>query len=201
MTKTDIRKRITTLSPGFQALELLSEQIVRNFQGLELFKQAQTVGVYIPLPDEPDITPLFALGSAGGVAPPEHSESKGRANSPSEPQIQREKTFYIPAFDETLGGYRLAEYNGELKKGKFGILEPACPVFAPEKLDLILVPGVAFDHAGHRIGRGGGFYDRLLPQYQAVRAGVCFDFQCLEKVPTHSHDCKMDFLVTELQIS
>lgn len=183
-----------------------------SFQTLELFKQAKTIGAYMPLPDEVDVTPLFGFGSplrspsfggqaAGGVAPPVGSESRGRANSPSEPQLQREKVFYIPAFDEALGSYRMAKYTPELKKGKFGIPEPENPIWAEaDELDLILVPGVAFDRAGGRIGRGGGFYDRLLPQYNAIRAGICFDFQCLEKIPSEPHDGLMDVLITESKI-
>lgn len=185
MTKAEIRKQIAEKfqslenkmgggSASFQTLEKLSVEVVKKFQGLELFQRAKTVGVYIPLPDEVDITPLFQC---------------------------LEKVFYIPAYDEALGFYRLAEYSADLKKGKFGILEPADPVFAPRDLDLILVPGVAFDRSGNRIGRGGGFYDRLLPQYRAVRAGICFDFQCLESVPAEPHDCKMDLVVTESRIS
>jgi len=170
MTKSDIRKQIAASRPDFQTLEKMSAAIVEKFQTLELFQQAKTVGAYMPLPDEVDITPLFQ---------------------------PLEKQFYIPAFDETSGGYRLAEYTAELKKGKFGIPEPTNPVFAPEELDLIIVPGVAFDHAGHRLGRGGGFYDRLLPQYQAVRVGICFDFQCLENVPAEPHDCNIDLLITK----
>jgi len=54
--------------------------------------------------------------------------------------------------------------------------------------------------SGRRIGRGGGFYDRLLPQYRAVRAGICFDFQCLEALPAEEHDIRMDLLVTETKI-
>jgi len=188
MTKAEIRKQIAERKTDFvglqrvasqeqhpfQGLELLSEQIVKKFQGLELFQQAKTIGAYIPLSDEVDVTPFFQCV---------------------------EKTFYIPAFDEASGGYRLAEYSADLKKGKFGILEPAHPVFAPEEIDLILVPGVAFDHSGNRIGRGGGFYDRLLPQYRAVRAGICFDFQCVKWIPVEPHDCKTDLVVTESRIS
>ena len=215
MNKSDIRKLIAARRPDFQTLEKLSAKIVQkfqclenkmgggsaSFQGLELFQRAKTVGAYMPLPDEVDITPLFEFGSAGGVALPINFEQIGGANSPSEPPTLREKTFYIPAFDEASGIYRLAEYSADLKKGKFGILEPASPVFAPEEIDLILVPGVAFDLTGNRIGRGGGFYDHLLPQYRAVRAGICFDFQWLEKIPSEPHDCKMDFVVTESRIS
>ncbi len=172
MTKAEIRELISDRKKSFQALELLSEQIVKKIQGLELFQKAKTIGVYMPLPDEVDITPFFQ---------------------------PLEKQFYTPAFDERSGGYRLAEYGGDLKTGKFGVPEPANPVFAPKKIDLIIVPGIAFDLAGHRLGRGGGFYDRLLPQYQAMRIGICFDFQCLETVPAEPHDCTVDLLVTESQ--
>jgi 5-formyltetrahydrofolate cyclo-ligase len=169
--KNELRKRIAAQRTGFQPLEELSRAIVEKLQGLELFQQAKTIGAYMPLPDEVNVTPLFQCW---------------------------EHQFYIPAFDESIGGYRLAQYTPELKKGKFGIPEPAKPVWAgPDELDLILVPGVAFDLTGERIGRGGGFYDRLLPQYRAVRVGIGFGFQTLEKLPTEPHDCRLDWLVTE----
>lgn len=190
MTKAEIRAQIAGRKKSFQGLELLSEQIVKNFQTLETFQNAKTVGAYMPLADEVDITPLFQALETNCVGA---------------------QTFFIPAFDEAQGAYRMARMTTELKRGRFGILEPAVPVFAAEdELDLILVPGVAFDFSGNRIGRGGGFYDRLLPQYRAVRAGVCFDFQCLpvlsdegvevETVPAEPHDARMDWLVTEARI-
>ncbi|MBL7016925.1 MAG: 5-formyltetrahydrofolate cyclo-ligase [Kiritimatiellales bacterium] len=183
MTKAEIRAHVAQ-AKKFQPLERLSEQVVEKLQTLELFQQAKAVGAYMPLPDEVDIRPFFQT---------------------------LEKQMYIPAYDEKSGGYRMAKYTPELKKGKFGIPEPLNPVWAEaDELDLILVPGVAFDRAGGRIGRGGGFYDRLLPQYSAVRAGICFDFQCLpvlsdegveaEEIPTEPHDCKMDLLIMESEI-
>jgi 5-formyltetrahydrofolate cyclo-ligase len=187
MTKADIRAQIAERkkTPGFppspaglrragQTLEKMSAAVVQKFQTSEIFRTARAVGAYMPLADEVDITPLFQ---------------------------SLKKTFYIPAFDEVSGCYRMARLTPELKKGRFGILEPAVPVFAAkDELDLIIVPGTAFDRAGRRIGRGGGFYDRLLPQYRAVRAGICFDFQCLEAVPAEEHDIRMNFTVTETKI-
>jgi 5-formyltetrahydrofolate cyclo-ligase len=193
MTKAEIRAQIAEQKKISQCLEALSVAAVKTFQGLEIFKTARAVGAYLPLPDEVDVRPLFETPN---------------------------KLFYIPAFDEASGGYRMARLTTELKKGRFGILEPAGPVFAVEdELDLIIVPGVAFDRTGHRIGRGGGFYDRLLPQYRAVRAGICFGFQCLplpsvaalhpqglsrfarvETVPAQEHDIRMDWVATETEI-
>lgn len=174
MTKAEIRKQIAAKRPDFQTLEKWSAAGVEKFQTLEVFRTARAVGAYMPLADEVDITPLFQ---------------------------SLEKTFYIPALDEARGLYRMAKMTPTLKKGRFGIPEPAVPVFAAaDEIDLMIVPGVAFDRAGRRIGRGGGFYDRLLPLYRAVRAGICFDFQCLETVPAEAHDVQVDWLITESQI-
>ena len=197
MTKDEIRKQIAASRPDFQTLEKLSAAIVKKLQILELFQKAKTVGVYMPLPDEVDVTPLFGFGSLGELALPKTSKPIGEANSPSAPLIQHGKTFNIPTFDEAFDGYRLAQLTEEVQIGKFGIPEPKELVFAPETLDIIIVPGVAFDHDGNRIGRGGGFYDRLLPQYRALKIGVCFEFQCLENIPFEPHDRPIDLLITE----
>jgi len=197
MTKNELRKQIAAHRPDFQTLEKQSTAVLKTFLSLDVLKTAKAVGLYIPLPDEVDIFPLFRCGSPRGVVLPDHTAPKGGANRPGEPS----KQFYIPAFDEAIGGYRMAKYTPKLKKGKFGIPEPEHPVWAgPQELDLVLVPGVAFDRAGNRIGRGGGFYDRLLRRYSAVRAGICFDFQILETVPAEPHDCRMDRLVSESEI-
>jgi 5-formyltetrahydrofolate cyclo-ligase len=69
----------------------------------------------------------------------------------------------------------------------------------PEAMDLILVPGLAFSQDRHRLGRGGGFFDRLLAgrAKQAFKLGVCFSFQLLDSVPTEAHDIVMDAIVTD----
>lgn len=69
----------------------------------------------------------------------------------------------------------------------------------PEAMDLILVPGLAFSQDRHRLGRGGGFFDRLLAgrARQAFKLGVCFSFQMLDSIPTEAHDIVMDAIVTD----
>ena len=68
----------------------------------------------------------------------------------------------------------------------------------PETIDLILVPGLAFSQDRHRLGRGGGFFDRLLagPAKNAFKLGICFSFQLLDSVPAEGHDVVMDAVVT-----
>ena len=68
------------------------------------------------------------------------------------------------------------------------------------EIDLIIVPGVAFDRQLNRMGRGKGYYDRLLSTLQAPKIGICFDFQLQDTVPTESFDKKMDMIITEKEI-
>ena len=90
-----------------------------------------------------------------------------------------------------------AESSEELVQGKFGNLEPkANAPKAPFESDFIVVPGLAFDPAGGRLGRGAGYYDRLLTKFQGVRVGVCFTELLVERVPCENHDIRMDFVVT-----
>ena len=84
-------------------------------------------------------------------------------------------------------------------KGAFGILEPVGPAVSDlQTVDLILVPGVAFDRNRNRLGRGKGYYDKLLPHFpkETLKIGVCFDFQLIDRVPTNDWDVPMDVVVT-----
>ncbi|MBN2796566.1 MAG: 5-formyltetrahydrofolate cyclo-ligase [Clostridia bacterium] len=91
----------------------------------------------------------------------------------------------------------------QLVKSKFGILEPTDEYqIQPDKLDLILAPGVAFDKEGYRLGYGGGFYDRLLEKKNrcTMVIALAFDCQVAEYVPKEDHDFKMDAIITESKV-
>ena len=89
----------------------------------------------------------------------------------------------------------------KLLPGKFGIPEPAFDAPpAGNGFDLILVPGLAFDLRGGRLGRGKGFYDRFLAGARGLRAGVCFEDQIADEIPSEPVDQRMDFLVTPAAI-
>lgn len=85
----------------------------------------------------------------------------------------------------------------QLAPGAYGIPEPmeAAPVVSPMQVEVALVPGLAFTPRGARLGQGGGYYDRLLPQLGGVAWGVCFDEQVLERVPTETHDRPVDRVI------
>jgi len=82
--------------------------------------------------------------------------------------------------------------------GVYGIEEPTGEAFTDyAAIDFIVVPGVAFDAKGNRLGRGKGYYDRLLPRIPtAYKAGICFPFQLVEEVPAESFDVRMDIIIT-----
>ena len=86
----------------------------------------------------------------------------------------------------------------QLHPGRYGIMAPAdsCPPVVPEDIGLVLVPGVAFDARGGRLGQGGGYYDRFLPQTRALRVGICPETALLESVPMRAHDMRMNAIVT-----
>jgi 5-formyltetrahydrofolate cyclo-ligase len=94
----------------------------------------------------------------------------------------------------------LKEYNdsSKLLTGAYGIQEPTGELFSDyNKIDLAIIPGVSFDKVGNRLGRGKGYYDRLLPKIKAFKIGICFSFQLSEDIPTEPHDTKMNLVVTE----
>lgn len=88
-----------------------------------------------------------------------------------------------------------------LTRGAFGVFEPQRGVVTDAgDLDMMVVPGIAFDRTGHRLGYGKGFYDRELHSvgFSGVLIGLCFDFQLLDRLPSEQHDIPVAHLVTEL---
>tara|TARA_Y100001970_G_C14253277_1_gene873370 strand:- start:1637 stop:2203 length:567 start_codon:yes stop_codon:yes gene_type:complete len=88
----------------------------------------------------------------------------------------------------------------DLRIGSFGVLEPSSKknISSQKKsFDLVIVPGVAFDMNGSRIGYGKGYYDRFLKNINAFRLALAFDFQVLEKIPTENHDIPINGIITE----
>lgn len=107
-----------------------------------------------------------------------------------------------PAAPPTLALHEVAS-ESELVEGAFGIREPAesAPLLAAGDVSVVLVPGLAFDIVGHRIGYGRAFYDRLLPTMpQAFRIGVAYDFQLVPELPSEPHDVAMQCVVSDKKV-
>jgi 5-formyltetrahydrofolate cyclo-ligase len=116
---------------------------------------------------------------------------------------ERGATVGLPRVDdERLELHAFADVS-ELEEGAFGVLEPvaSAPIIAPSSVDLVIVPGLAFDGRGHRLGYGRAFYDRMLPNMpQAFRVGFAYDFQVLMELPIDEHDVPMHVVVTDSQV-
>ena len=91
----------------------------------------------------------------------------------------------------------IREYIPEdMQEGYRGIMEPSPQAPIVTEVDLVVVPGMAFDAKGNRLGRGGGFYDRLLPSLTCPKVGVCRQNQLVEEVPVQEWDQKVDIVIT-----
>lgn len=96
--------------------------------------------------------------------------------------------------------WRQIESLDDLAPGRFGIPEPdagRCPAIAPGPSTVVLVPGIAFSRNGHRIGYGGGYFDRFLVGFPGTSIGLAYDFQIVNTVPTGPHDIAVNIVVTE----
>ncbi len=172
MTKKELRKRIREEKKrlGDDNLLQLSECVVNRLEQHPDFVQARIVLLYSSLPDEVDTLTLLA-------------------------KYAGQKTILLPV---VVGdNLQLRVYQPErMMEGAFGIMEPEGEAFNDyDAIQLAVIPGMAFDKQGHRLGRGRGFYDRLLPLITCKKIGLCFPFQFLETIPAETHDVLMDEVV------
>ncbi len=116
--------------------------------------------------------------------------------------LDRGKSLVFPRVSGEDLEFVLIESPSELVSGAFGVKEPkSCNLVPVEKLDLIVVPGVAFDQRGHRLGYGRGYYDRVLAKCQShcMKVGFAYDFQLVEELPATDYDETLSMLFTESQ--
>lgn len=174
MIKSELRKIIRDRKRQFTSEKLgeLSLAVIKRLEANERFKQARTILLYASLPDEVDTHGLI-----------------GRLTG---------KTVLLPKVTGD-GVMELRRYTGpqDLKPGAYGIMEPVGQAFTDyDEIDLGVIPGMAFDREGHRLGRGKGYYDRFLSQIPYLyKIGVCFGFQKLEAVPVEPTDIMMDEVI------
>jgi 5-formyltetrahydrofolate cyclo-ligase len=178
-SKAGLRKQISAalkkLPPGKRRSD--SATLCEKLKEQSFFQSANSILFFAPLPEEVDLWPLLEETIHGG------------------------KIVALPCFDADSQIYksrRVKNLHVEILSGQFGIREPAtgCIEIPLDDLDVILVPGIAFDLRGHRLGRGKGFYDRLLENFRGLKIGIAFDEQIVKHIPAEGHDVKMDFILT-----
>lgn len=151
-----------------------SELILSQLEKMTVFREAKTVLLYYPKNNEVDVLPLFK-------------------------RYKRDKVLLLPVTHRNGMTANPYEGNDKMHRGKVGIPEPTTPPFEGN-IDVIIVPAVAFDKEGNRLGRGGGYYDRFLKkQTHATIIGVGYDFQLVDEVPVRKHDQKMHRIILPSQ--
>lgn len=107
------------------------------------------------------------------------------------------KTILLPVVDgDTLKIKKFEGISSMIKGEQFGIFEPGGENYTDwDKIEIIIVPGVAFDKSNNRMGRGRGYYDKLLKNAKAMKIGVCFNFQYFDVIPVEEHDLPMDLVI------
>lgn len=180
--KRRIRKsmvaRILALDPAERGVQ--EETLNARFAELPGFAAAETVLLYVAaFPEEIATRPMLERALAAG------------------------KHLVCPRVDRAarrLRLFRVTDLESDLKRGMLGILEPhdGCPEVRPEQIDWVLVPGLAFDARRFRVGRGAGYYDRLLPALRpdAPRWALAFDCQMVDALPVEPHDVSLDGVVS-----
>jgi 5-formyltetrahydrofolate cyclo-ligase len=108
------------------------------------------------------------------------------------------KRIILPSVDGDKMNLKLYEEGSNLIPGDlFSIPEPDGPLFTDyDSIDMIIIPGIAFDQSNSRMGRGKAYYDRFLHSSKAIKIGVCFRFQLFDEIPADEHDIKMDMVIT-----
>ena len=152
---------------GLETNEDSSIAVVRKLKRCKELIAADTLLLYYPLKDEIDIKPLYSL----------------------------DKRIFLPVIENNEMLFR--RYDGDLKKGKFGIMEPTGEYYSIGSNDLMIVPAVAYDRDGYRLGRGKGFYDRFLADKKITTIGVVSKLRIVSDVFREPNDIKVDFIITD----
>jgi len=171
--KTKIRRRIRNKKNILSDMEKSesSRMVFQKIEELPEFINAKSVLLYWSLPDEL----------------PTHNfiEKWCKTKQILLPMVKEDKMLIKPFVS-----------TQDLHKSDMGIWEPATQNEYLKHIDIVLVPGIAFDKFKNRLGRGKGYYDRYFTNKNITKVGICYDFQLLENVPTESYDVKMDIIIT-----
>lgn len=182
--KSALRLEVTRRLKGIsaEARAAAGGALLRQLHQCPEWRNLRVVGLYWPFGLELDVAPVWLE------------------------LLQHGARVVAPAFRKGMDDYVWREVERpdiQLVAGAFGVHEPseACPEIASTELDWVLVPGVAFDEEGGRLGRGKGHYDRwLLGGTKGIRCGIGFEEQIVPKVPLEPHDIRLHYVITPARV-
>lgn len=181
MNKDELRAKMRTKRREMTADEVLnkSARIQKQLFSFDKYVKAKTVMLYVSAFNEPSTIEII------------------------KDAIDRRKRVVLPVSDTATETIVLSYLDSldDLEKGAYGILEPRVvkPADASE-IDFILVPGLAFDKNGNRMGFGKGYYDKLLCKTGAEKTALCYEFQLFDEIPADEYDIPMNTIITEDKI-
>lgn len=175
-----------------EQLRSRSAQMCRRVLDLPAMQAARTIMVYAPLLHEADAAPIAAAWFMVGEAEARHSG----APAPRRVCVPR-----MNWTDRTMEPALVTDWDNDFVLNRIGLREPRSDlvVIPLSELDAVIVPGLAFDHAGRRLGRGGGFYDRFLPRLhpRVLTIGVCLREQIVPHVPIDPIDIPVRVVISD----
>ncbi len=186
LNKQSLRKQLlikrSTLSPEYILDN--SKKIVENLINLDIYQRSTNIMLYIATQDEVQTQEII------------ESAQKDK------------KRIFVPLIirrDNALLPSLVIDFEEELVQGVLGIYQPKKEfyrIYPPSTLDLVIVPGVAFTIHGHRLGRGGGYYDHFLSQLESKTHSIAlsFEMQVFDEIPLDDHDMPVDYIVTEKRV-
>lgn len=179
--KNEIRNKMKEMRKAMHKNDVFEKS--QNAQNLflksKLYNEAEAIMLYMPLGNEMSTVEMIKKAHSDG------------------------KTVLVPVMDGKtfeITAHRIYK-DSEFEKGVFSLTEPIeKSPFDISKINLVIVPGVAFSKTGERIGFGKGCYDKFLKDSTAIKVGFCYDYQLTDEIITDDFDIKMDYLVTEKEI-
>jgi 5-formyltetrahydrofolate cyclo-ligase len=184
--KKELRKKVQEIRDELdtEQRKILSARIASNLWSVPEFVDAETILFFISFRSEVDTLPMIRMA------------------------LEEERTVCIPCTemnDKSMVASRIMDVDGDLEMGNYNILEPRQECLRPEppdQIDVIIMPGVAFDPTGGRLGYGGGYYDRFLEKCSShcKLIALAFELQIVEHVPCADHDHHIHKIVTEKRV-
>ncbi len=184
--KKELRKRVQELRDSIdpEQRSILSARVAENLWSVPEFTAAESILFFISFRSEVDTIPMIRRALA------------------------EDRVVCVPSTDcgsKAMTASRIFDLDGDLKLGNYDILEPRADCLRPvpaEKIDVVLMPGVAFDLRGGRLGYGGGYYDRFLQKCgpDCALIALAFEVQVIEHVPCADHDTRIHRIVTESRV-
>lgn len=172
--RKDMKQRIASQSSD--ARRKTADRICESLKSWIDQNAIQHIGIYIAQPDEIDLSALIHCC------------------------LSQKKSLYAPCYQHEQSAYQFVPFESlnNFSSGKFRIPEPNGRPVSLAEIQVILVPGLAFDLSGNRLGRGGGYYDRILKEFSGISIGIAAPLQLQRRIPTDAWDQTVDYVCDDV---